>query len=116
MRALDLDAVNAFVLVADLHSFTRAAEAQGTTQSAISLKLKRLERDLGRRLLERTPRLVRLSADGAAFLERARDLLAAHDRALGGDAAVHRLCFGISDHAAGPELAVLLSRLNGYDP
>src|SRR5215831_19928532 len=113
---LDLDAVKAFVLVANLRSFTRAAEAQGTTQSAVSLKLKRLERHLGRQLVERTPRLVRLSADGAAFLDRARDLLAAHDRAVGGDAVVRRLSFGISDHAAGPELAILLSRINGYDP
>src|SRR5262245_33036838 len=116
MRALDLDAVNAFVLVADLHSFTRAAEAQGTTQSAISLKLKRLERHLGRRLIERTPRLVRLSAEGAAFLQLARDLLAAHDRAVSRDAVVQRLSFGISDHAAGPELPALLARINGYDP
>ena len=65
MRPLDLDSVAAFVMVADLRSFTRAAEAAGVTQSAISLKLKRLERQLGRRLIERTPRLVRLSADGA---------------------------------------------------
>ena len=88
MRPLDLDAVAAFVMVADLRSFTRAAEAAGVTQSAISLKLKRLERQLGRRLIERTPRLVRLSADGAGFLDRARDLLAAHDRAVGRDTAV----------------------------
>ncbi|HET9817280.1 MAG TPA: LysR family transcriptional regulator [Xanthobacteraceae bacterium] len=116
MRALDVDAVNAFVLVADLRSFTRAAEAQGTTQSAISLKLKRLERRLGQRLLERTPRLVRLSAEGVAFLDRARDLLAAHDRAVNVEAVVRRLSFGVSDHAAGPELAVLLARINSYDP
>src|SRR5262245_10362495 len=116
MRPLDLDAVNAFVLVADLRSFTRAAEAQGTTQSAISLKLKRLEQHRGRRRVERAPGLVRLSADGAAFLDRARDLLAAHDRAIGGDEAVRRLSFGISDHAAGPELALLLARVGGHDP
>lgn len=116
MRPLDIDAVSAFVLAADLRSFTRAAEAQGTTQSAISLKLKRLERRLGQRLLERTPRVVRLSAEGAAFLDRARDLIAAHDRAVNGDAVARRLGFGISDHAAGPELAVLLARINTYDP
>jgi DNA-binding transcriptional LysR family regulator len=116
MRPLDLDAVQAFVLVADLHSFTRAAEASGTTQSAVSLKLKRLEQRLGRRLVERTPRLVRLSADGAAFLERARELLAAHERAVGtAGAAVKRLTIGISDHAAGPELALLFARINAYD-
>ena len=47
MKVLDLDAVRAFVLVADLHSFTRAADALDTTQSAVSLKLKRLEAHLG---------------------------------------------------------------------
>ena len=65
MKALDVDAVQAFVLVADLASFTRAAEAAGTTQSAVSLKLKKLEQRLGQRLVERTPRLVRLSGEGA---------------------------------------------------
>jgi DNA-binding transcriptional LysR family regulator len=117
MRSLDLDAIHAFVLVADLRSFTRAAEALGTTQSAVSLKLKRLEDRLRHRLLERTPRLVRLSADGAAFLERARDLLSAHERALGKlDLEPRRLTLGISDHAAGPELPLLLARVNAYDP
>jgi DNA-binding transcriptional LysR family regulator len=36
-RALDLDAVRAFALVAELQSFTRAAQVAGTTQSAVSL-------------------------------------------------------------------------------
>jgi len=115
VRTLDLDAVQAFVLIADLASFTRAAEASGTTQSAVSLKLKKLELRLGRRLIERTPRLVRLSGDGAAFLDRARDLLAAHERAVGGDTAHQRLAIGISEHAAGPELAQLIARINAYD-
>ena len=75
MKALDIEAVQAFVLTADLKSFTRAAEALDTTQSAVSLKIKRLEDGLGRRLLDRTPRLVRLSADGDAFLEAARRLI-----------------------------------------
>jgi len=116
IRPLDPDTVQAFVLVADLASFTRAAEASGTTQSAVSLKLKKLEQRLGRRLIERTPRLVRLSADGAAFLDRARDLLAAHERALAPEAADQRLALGISEHAAGPELAPLIARINAYDP
>ena len=64
-RPLDLDAVQAFVLIAELGSFTRAAEAMRTTQGAVSLKLKRLEERLGCRLVERTPRYVQLSARGA---------------------------------------------------
>src|SRR5690348_6438958 len=110
MQPLDLDAVQAFVLVADLRSFTRAAEALGTTQSAVSLKLKRLEERLRRRLVERTPRLVRLSADGTVFLERARELLAAHERALAKlEAVPRRLGLGISDHAAGAALPAMLA-------
>jgi DNA-binding transcriptional LysR family regulator len=115
MKTLDLDTVQAFVLVADLASFTRAAEASGTTQSAVSLKLKKLEQRLGRRLIERTPRLVRLSGEGAAFLDRARDLLAAHERAVGTEGMHQRLSLGISEHAAGPELAALIARINAYD-
>ncbi|MBO9536056.1 LysR substrate-binding domain-containing protein [Herbaspirillum sp.] len=116
-RPLDLDAVQAFVLVADLQSFTRAAEALDSTQSAISLKLKKLEQRLARRLLERTPRLVRLSADGQEFLPAARELLGAHERALGKLAqGAARFSVGISDHVAGSAFAAVLSQVNGYDP
>ncbi len=115
--SLDIDAVRAFALVADLRSFTRAAQSVGRTQSAISLQLKRLETRLAARLVERTPRSVKLTAAGAEFLERARDLLAAHDHALAGaKVPVYRLTIGISDHAAGPDLAALLARVNAFDP
>lgn len=115
-RSLDVDAVRAFVHVADTGSFTRCAEIMGTSQSAISLKIQRLETRLGHRLLERTPRSVRLSAPGAIFLERARDLVAAHDRVLGAfGTSRQRLAIGISDHVAGPELPTLISRMNARD-
>jgi len=117
MKALDIEAVQAFVLVADLNSFTRAAEAMDSTQSAVSLKIKRLEDGLGQRLIERTPRLVRLSADGAAFLEAARNLVVAHQTAIGSFAVEHRrLAVGISYHIVGTELASLLKRVNSTDP
>jgi DNA-binding transcriptional LysR family regulator len=114
---LDLDAVQAFIHIAEFGSFTRAAEVMNTTQGAISLKLKRLEERLGWRLVERTPRHVELSVRGATFLEHARELLAVHDRALAMFAAVRqRLTLGISDHVAGPELAALIARMNAHDP
>ncbi|HZW23350.1 LysR family transcriptional regulator [Noviherbaspirillum sp.] len=116
-RPLDLDAVQAFIRVAELGSFTRAAEAMRTTQAAVSLKLKRLEDRLGCRLVERTPRYVQLSAHGEAFLDHARELLEAHQRALGVFAASRqRLTIGISDHVAGPELPALIARMNAQDP
>ncbi|MFN5407330.1 LysR family transcriptional regulator, partial [Bradyrhizobium sp.] len=106
---LDIGAVRAFLLVSDLQSFTRTAEALGTTQAAVSLKLQRLEATLEKRLLERSPRAVRLTAEGAAFVENARALVAAHDLAVAGPARIRpRLSLGISDHAAGPELVPML--------
>jgi DNA-binding transcriptional LysR family regulator len=118
MSALDVDAVRAFVLTADLSSFTRASEALGCAQAAISLKVKQLETRLNRRLLDRTPRRVRLTSDGIVFLEAARDLLAAHDRV---HSAFHepratRFIIGISDHVAGPDLPRLLRNFSSYQP
>lgn len=112
MTTLDIDAVEAFVLVAEMRSFTRAAEALDATQSAVSLRIRRLEEGLGRRLLERTPRQVRLSADGEAFLASARELVAAHRRAVSAfDAPRRRLAIGISHHVVGAELPMILQRM-----
>lgn len=116
-RALDLEAVRAFIRIAELGSFTRAAEALQTTQAAVSLRLKRLEDRLGFRLVERTPRSVELSAQGATFLEHARKLMEVHDRAVSVvDETRQRLAIGISDHVAGPELPALIARMNAQDP
>ena len=116
-EALDVDAVRAFVLVADLGSFTRAADVLETAQASVSLKLKRLERALGCRLLERTPRHVALTLRGAQFIGPARDLLAAHGRARESLAVTppRVVRVGVSDHVAGPDLPLILSRLAGQD-
>ncbi len=112
MRPLDLELVQAFVHVADLSSFTRAAEAMGTTQSAVSLKVRKLEERLGRTLLERSPRLVRLTHEGTGFLERARPLLVADRHARLWDLSEPaRLRLGISDHTSGDTLPAMLARL-----
>jgi len=116
--ALDIDALRALVLVADYRSFTRAAEALEATQAAISLRLKRLETRLDRRLLERTPRLVQLTTDGAALVAEARHVLAAHDAALAvlGEKPTRPLVLGISDQTVGAQLPVLLARLRARLP
>ncbi|WP_132999766.1 LysR family transcriptional regulator [Luteimonas arsenica] len=117
MKAMDIDAVKAFVLAADLESFTRAADVLGTTQPAVSLKLRRLEEQLGRRLLERTPRHVRLSAEGLTFLGIARELVSTHDRAAAAFEVERRqLAIGISHLLVGGELPSLLRRIRDHDP
>lgn len=117
MRQLDPEAVQAFVHVAQLKSFTRAAEALGKTQSTISLKVQRLEASLGRRLLERTPRSVRLSTDGQAFIGPARDFLSAYHRAAEAfEGNRHRVALGISHHLVGPDFPLILKHMNDVEP
>ena len=102
---LDLKSVRLFVLVIDLGNLTRAAEAAGTVQPVVSQRLRSLESALGRKLLERTPRFVRLTPDGAIFLPKARSLLAAHDAAAGiEEAPAVKFALGASDHAIGESL------------
>lgn len=116
MRGLDPEAVEAFVLIADLRRFTRAAGVLNSTQAAVSLKLKRLEERLGQRLLTRTPRLVTLSAAGEVFLPAARDLVAAHRRAEQAfEGARVRLALGITHHIVGADLPGLMRRRAGFD-
>lgn len=117
MKTLDVDAVRAFLLAADLKSFTQAANVLGTTQSAVSLKLRRLEDQLGRRLLERTPRHVRLSAEGLSFQSAARELVSSHDRAAAAfTTEQRRLAIGINQLLVGSELPALLRQMRDHDP
>ncbi|MGX5775883.1 LysR family transcriptional regulator [Methylorubrum zatmanii] len=117
VTTLEVDGVRTFLAVADHQSFTRAAEMLGTTQAAVSVKLKRLEDRLGRRLIERTPRQVRLSVQGEIFVPAAREFLAAHERAVAGlTAPRRRFRLGIASHVMGPEVPALLARIRSLDP
>lgn len=117
MKPLDVESVQAFLMVADLKSFTRAAELMDSTQAAVSVKIKRLEDSVGRRLLDRTPRLVRLSAAGAAFLEPARQFVAAHQGAVASFGVTpRRLVVGVSHHVVGAELPGLLRQVGRAEP
>lgn len=76
---MDLDAVRIFVKVAELASFTQAAEQLGMPKARASLRVQALETALGVRLLHRTTRSVRTTPDGDEFLARARRLVADAD-------------------------------------
>ncbi|MFC9969969.1 LysR family transcriptional regulator [Spirillospora sp. NPDC127200] len=69
-----------FVAVAEEGGFGRAAERVGIVQSAVSQQVRRLERELGVPLFDRSTRHVRLSAAGERLLPEARAVLAAADR------------------------------------
>lgn len=73
--------IETFVAVAHNASFTRAAEALGTSKSNVGKAVQRLEARLGTRLFQRTTRAVRLTEDGETYLEAARSALEALDEA-----------------------------------
>lgn len=68
MRREELTDLNAFLTVAEEHSFTRAAAKLGTSQSSLSHTLRRLEARLGVRLLTRTTRSVAPTEAGERLL------------------------------------------------
>lgn len=80
--ALDLQMVQVFLRVAELGSFTRAANQLGLAKSRASLLVAALEKTLGTRLLRRTTRSVTLTAEGEQFVNRARALTAEADELL----------------------------------
>jgi DNA-binding transcriptional LysR family regulator len=78
---LDLRLVRYFVVVADHRHFGRAATALRVAQPSLSRQIRRLEQQLGARLLDRTPQGTRLTEAGEAFLPSAKALLRSAVRA-----------------------------------
>ena len=71
-----LTSMSTYVRVAELCSFTQAAQSLGQNKASVSSAVARLEAQLGTRLLQRTTRRMQMTADGAAYFERCKDLLA----------------------------------------
>lgn len=115
-----LDRMLVFVRVAELSSFTQAAEALGIPKAGASVAVQHLESQLGTRLLHRTTRRVQLTQDGQAYYERCKDLLADVDelqsmfQQQGGDALRGRvridMSTGVARRVVLPQLPGLLER------
>jgi len=73
--------MRSFVRVADLHSFTRAADALGLSRAVVSTHVADLEKHLRCQLFHRTTRRVGLTSDGAEYLARCQRVLAELDAA-----------------------------------
>lgn len=78
---MELRHLASFVAVANRLSFSRAAEELTLAQSAVSANVRRLERELGVPLFERTSHTVTLTDAGRALLLPARETLAAAEAA-----------------------------------
>lgn|SRR5690606_22966217 len=79
---VSLKQIRAFVAVARLGSFTRAAERIGLSQPALTMTIRQLEEEIGITLFDRTTRRVTLTTDGREFLPTAERLLADLDLAI----------------------------------
>jgi len=74
-----IEAMHIFVRVAEMASFTRAADNLGLPKATASTAVQQLEAQLGTQLLHRTTRKVQMTQDGQRFYERCKELLADMD-------------------------------------
>ncbi|ANN66240.1 LysR substrate-binding domain-containing protein [Bordetella bronchialis] len=79
---LELDSLRAFLAIADHGSFTAAATSIGRTQSAVSLKIRKLEDELGKPLFLRNSHRTTLTPAGELLLGYARRLVRDSDAAI----------------------------------
>jgi DNA-binding transcriptional LysR family regulator len=75
-----IDGLEAFIQIAELGSFNKAAEKLHLTQTALTRRIQRLEAFLGLKLLDRTTRVVALTTVGRSFLPEATRLVKELDR------------------------------------
>src|SRR5687768_3407109 len=116
MRREELGDLVAFVSVAEQRSFTRAAATLGTSQSALSHTIRRLEARLGLNLLTRTTRSVAPTEAGERLLETLRPALDDIDARIDALSALREKPAGslritASQHAVQTVLWPVLSRL-----
>ncbi|WP_040650318.1 LysR family transcriptional regulator [Roseovarius sp. 217] len=119
--SVNLKLLHTFAQVAQLRSFTRAAEELGRTPSAISMQIAELEDQIGLKLLERTTRSVTPTPDGALLLERVQNSIRSLEDGISEarDAAERRMgrvVFGCAPTLAAGTLAPVLTQFRSRFP
>ncbi|MFD3921463.1 LysR family transcriptional regulator [Streptomyces sp. NPDC058595] len=118
---MELQQMRYVIAVAEMNSFTKAAQRCLVVQSALSHQIARLEKELGARLFERTSRRVRLTPAGAAFLPAARQCLDAAERVAAEVAAAvgevrGRLAVGLIPSVAAVDIPAVLREFHRRHP
>ncbi|NDK36979.1 LysR family transcriptional regulator, partial [Rhodovulum sulfidophilum] len=102
-RNFDLDQLRALIAVIEANGFSAAARRTGGLQSTLSMKVRRLEAEVGQPLLIRLGRGVEVTAAGQVVLATARQILALNDRTWGdisGAKMIGRVRLGLPDDYA----------------
>ncbi|MDF3149016.1 MULTISPECIES: LysR family transcriptional regulator [unclassified Streptomyces] len=113
---LDIVALRSLTAIADCGGFHRAARTLCLSQSAVSQHVRKLEKTLGRPVVERDGRGTRFTPEGRLLLEQARRILAVHDEAVRAllDAEGDTVTVGSTEHAADqflPRLTAAVQRV-----
>ncbi|EPX58349.1 transcriptional regulator, LysR family [Cystobacter fuscus DSM 2262] len=116
---LDMDLLRSFVTVVDAGGFTAAGAKLGRTQAAMSIRIKRLEELLERRVFDRSSRLPSLTADGELLLSYARQILKLNDETVQRFAepdSAGELRLGVAEYFVPQHLPGILSRFSQSHP
>jgi DNA-binding transcriptional LysR family regulator len=116
---LDVVLLRTFVAVVEANGFTRAAGFVNLTQSAVSLHIKRLEEQIGRRLFDRAAPKIVLTSDGEILFSYAQRILALEEEVkarLGHPQPQGRVRFGAPEYFDPGTLASLLAQFNSRYP
>lgn len=118
-RRLEIDALRVLWSVRRHGGITRAAEALGLSQSAVSHKIKRLETSLDCDLLSRRPGAPMFTAAGEDLLDYAERILGLHDEALLSltkTPLAGRIALGLTEDTTCTDLARILGRFRRLHP
>lgn len=118
-RRLDIDALRALRAIRQHSGITRAAEALGLTQSAVSHKIRRLEASLDCALLSRRPGAPAFTARGEELLDYAGRILGLHDEALLSLTRTDlagRILLGLTEDTTCSDLSRILGRFRRLHP
>lgn len=95
---MELREISTFLQVAQLKSFSKAANQLGYSQAAVTIQIKQLENELGVHLFDRIGKQTTLTHHGTVFYEYAsaviRDIARAKDAVAGASELTGRLCLG----------------------
>ena len=118
-RRLEIDALRTLWAVRNHGGVTRAAEALGLSQSAVSHKIKRLETTLGCNLLSRAPGAPMFTAAGEDLLDYAGRIISLHDEALLSlvkTPLAGRIALGLTEDTTCTDLSRILGRFHRLHP
>ncbi len=116
---LQIDYLRTFIALAETKGFTKAGTQVNRSQSAVSMQIKRLEDEVGKKLFERMGKTVKLTAEGHILIKYALRIVKEHDdaiRALSTPDLEGFIRFGSPEHYTVGILPKLLARFASAYP